>query len=63
MRVLLLVVKFSKIEILLYEKYPKYIETENFFVVGGNKINKHKTLEQNNINNNDIITLIINNFD
>ena len=53
--------RFSKIEIMLYEKYPKYIETENFFVVGDNKINKHKTLEQNNINNNDIITLIINN--
>ena len=55
--------KFSKIEIQLYEKYPKYIETENFFVVGGNKINRNKTLEQNNINNNDIITLLINSFD
>ena len=48
---------------MLYEKYPKYIETENFFMVGGNKINKHKTLEQNSINNNDILTLIINNLD
>ena len=48
---------------MLYEKYPKYIETENFFVVCGNKINKHKTLEQNNINNNDIIILKINNLD
>ena len=55
--------KFNKIENILYEKYPKYIETENFFVVGDNKINKHKTLEQNNINNNDIITLKINNID
>ncbi len=55
--------KFLKIEVNLYERYPKYIETENYFVVGGNKINKYKTLEQNNIKNNDIITLLINNMD
>ena len=55
--------KFYKIEGMLYEKYPKYTETENFFVVGGNKINRSKSLEQNKINNNDIITLFINNLD
>ena len=54
---------FLKIECMLYEKYPKYTETENYFVVGGNKINRGKTLKQNNIKNNDIITLIINNLD
>ena len=55
---------FSKIETVLYNKYPKYTETENYFLVGGNKINKHKTLEKNNIKNNDIITLFkYNNFD
>ena len=54
---------FSKIELMLYNKYPKYIETENYFLVGGNKINKHKSLEKNNIKDNDIITLFINNFD
>ena len=54
---------FSKIEIMLYNKYPKYTETENYFLVGGNRINRHKTLEKNNIKNNDIITLYINNFD
>ena len=54
---------FSKIETMLYNKYKKYIETENYFLVGGNRINRHKTLEQNNIKNNDIITLFINNFD
>ena len=53
----------SKIELRLYNKYPKYIETENYFLVGGNKINRYKNLEQNNIKNNDIITLFINNFD
>jgi len=55
--------KFYKIEGILYEKYPKYVETDNFFVVNGNRINRNKTLEQNNIKNNDIITLIINNLD
>ena len=54
---------FSKIEIMLYNKYPKYTETENYFLVGGNRINRNKTLEKNNIKNNDIITLYINNFD
>ena len=53
---------FSKIEIKLYEKYPKYKESENCFFVGGKKINKNKTLEQNNIINNDIITLKIQNY-
>ena len=54
---------FSKIETMLYNKYPKYTETENYFLVGGNRINRHKTLEKNNIANNGIITLYINNFD
>ena len=54
---------FSQIETMLYKKYPKYTETENYFLVSGNKINKHKTLQDNNIKNNDIITLFINNFD
>jgi len=48
---------------MLYEKYPNYTETENFFVVGGKKINRSKSIEENNIKNNDIITLIINNLD
>ena len=55
--------KFSKIEAMLYVQYPKYIKTDNFFVVSGNKINRNKTLKQNNIKNNDIITLKINNLD
>ena len=54
---------FSQIEAMLYKKYPKYIETENYFLVGGNKVNRNKNFEQNNIKNNDIITLYINNFD
>ena len=48
---------FNSLELLLYEKYPDYKESENFFTVNGNKINKYKTLEENNISNGDIITL------
>ena len=55
---------FSNIEAMLYKIYPKYTETENYFLVSGNKINKHKTAKDNNIKNNDIITLFkYNNFD
>ena len=54
---------FSKLELSLYEKYPKYRETENFFIVGGRRVNKCKTLEDNKIRNNDVLTLEINNFD
>ena len=46
---------------MIYEKYPKYRKTMNDFLVGENKINRNQTIEQNNIKNNDIITLIINN--
>ena len=53
--------KFYKIESLLCEKYPKYAETENFYMVKGNKINRNKTLEQNNIKDNDVI--LLNTFD
>jgi len=55
--------KFLKIEYILYEKYPKYTETVNYFLSKGNKINRNETLVQNNIKNNDIITVLINNID
>ena len=48
---------------MLYNKYPKYTDTENYFLVGGIKVNRHKTLKNNNIKNNDIITLYINIFE
>ena len=53
---------FSKIENILYEKYPKYKDSENYFLVNGNKINRNRTLEENKIKNNDILTLEINNL-
>ena len=49
--------KFSRIESMLYDEYPEYSESENHFLVNGNKVNKHKSLEFNKIKNNDIIVL------
>ena len=49
--------KFIYLESNLYEKYPELSESENFFVSKGIKINKYKTLEENNIKDNDIINL------
>ena len=54
---------FSTIEKKLYDNYPKYKDSENYYLVHGSRINTHRTLEENNINNNDILTLEIYNFD
>jgi len=48
---------FAKLEISLYEYYPQYKDTENYFLVNGKKINKHRTIADNKINDNDILTL------
>ena len=48
---------FGKLEGILYEKYPKYKETENYFLVNGKKLNRHKTLDENKIKDNDKITV------
>jgi hypothetical protein len=55
--------KFSKIEDILYEKYPNYKESDNYFIFKGNKVKRNKTLEENNIKDNDIIMLSTNDFD
>jgi hypothetical protein len=49
--------KFNSIENLLYEVYPEYEESENYFTVNGDKIIKSKTMQQNNIKPNSIIVL------
>ena len=49
--------KFTEIEHFLYQKYPEYLESENFFLSNGKKINKYRTLEENKIKNSEIITL------
>ena len=51
--------KFLKIEELLYKEYPELSETENIFLVNGEKINRAKNLEFYNIKHGDVI--IINN--
>ena len=40
---------FVDIEKKLYEQYPKYCETENFFMIDGKKIARFKTIKENNI--------------
>ena len=49
--------KFSRIEELLYEKYPDYKKKENFFLYNGKRINRFDTIEENGIQYSSIITL------
>ena len=51
--------KFFIIESKLYEYNKEYSENEINFIANGNKINKYKSLEENNIHNNDIIIINI----
>ena len=50
--------QFSVIESKLYEIYPNYLERENYFCVNGNKINRYKTIKQNNIKYSDIVMVV-----
>ena len=52
--------KFSRLEGLLYdiEDQQEFKETDNYFLVRGKKIKRYKTLEENNIKNSDVITLV-----
>ena len=49
--------KFIYLENLLYEIYPELTESESFFIANGRKVNKFKTLEENNIKDNDLVLL------
>ena len=49
---------FTKVEQILYKKYPN-LEVEYYFLVNGNKINRYETLEENKIKDNDILTLVM----
>ena len=55
--------KFSIIEGKLYEEYKDYEELETYFTVNGKRINRHKSLDDNQIKNNDIIMLNVVEFD
>ena len=48
---------FSSLEERLYQDYPNYRNIEKIFMVNTNRISRNKTLEENNIKNNDIISL------
>ena len=50
---------FARLEEKLYNKYPNYKDTENYFVANGDIINRNRTLEENKIKNNDVITLML----
>ena len=50
---------FVYVECSFYEKYPQFKDTENYFLVNGNKVNKHRTLKENGIKDRDIILLNI----
>ena len=54
--------KFNELEQKLYKNYPEYSESNNYFVINGNIVNKDKSLEENNIRNNEIIILTQNNI-
>ena len=54
--------EFSKLEKKLYDNYPKYKDTENYFLVGGKKINRNITLMENEVKDEDVINLGINEF-
>ena len=50
---------FVKVEERLYKNFPQFTEYETYFEVNGKRIKRFKTLEQNNIKNNDIISIFI----
>ena len=54
--------KFIELEQKLYNDYPEYSESNNYFMINGNIVNKDKSLDENKIRNNDIIILTQNNI-
>lgn len=49
--------KFLRIEEKFYEVFSELAKGENSFYINGNKINKYKTLEENNVKNSELIIL------
>ena len=48
---------FVRLEERLYQDFPKFRNVETFFMVNANRMLRFKTLEENKIKNNDIISL------
>ena len=49
---------FVKIEEKLYDEYPEYKETDNYFLVNGNRVKRFKTINDNQIKNGKPVILI-----
>ena len=49
---------FKNLENEFYKKYLEYKDLDNNFFSNGRKINKNRSLDENKIKNNDIITII-----
>ena len=49
--------KFVRLEVKIYEDYPEYKDEEIYFMKNGEKIKRFKSLDENNIKNNDILML------
>ena len=49
---------FVKIEEKLYEEYPEYKETDNYFLVSGIKVKRFKTIQENKITNGKPVMII-----
>ena len=48
---------FKFLEDKFYENYSEYKGLDNIFIINGRKIDRNKTLDENKIKNNDIITI------
>ena len=51
--------KFSEVEKLLYEQFPRYKKTINYFMCNGNIVDKTKTLKENKIGYGNVIIMKI----
>ena len=54
--------KFIELEKKLYNDYPEYSKSNNYFMINGNRVDKTKSLDGNKIRNNDVIILTQNNI-
>ena len=50
---------FVRLEERLYNDFPKYRNFDNYFMVNTRRILRFKTLEENNIKHNNIISLFV----
>ena len=53
--------KFSKLEAKFYEKFPEYRKCSNYFMINGNRIINHKTLEENHFKDSNVVIIYKNN--